>query len=85
MKFVVHGILLTIPVDQLEIQSVHKWFDKKAFFPCIRSRLEILSRLLMDSFSLLILLYSHQGNYYDYYINIIFSFMYEYCSKLLLI
>lgn len=68
MKFVVHGILLTIPVDQLEIcHSVHKWFDKKTFFPLIRSRLEILSRLLMDSFSLLILLYSHQGNYYDYY------------------
>lgn len=68
MKFVVHGILLTIPVDQPEIcHSVHKWFDKKTFFPRIRSRLEILSRLLMDSFSLLILLYSHQGNYYDYY------------------
>ena len=67
MKFVVHGILLTIPVDQLEIShSVHKWFDKKTFFPRIRSRLEILSRLLMDSFFLLILLYSHQGNYYDY-------------------
>lgn len=81
MKSVVHGILLTIPVDHLEIcHCVCRWFNKKDFFPHVRSRLEILSRLLMDNFSLLILLYSHQGNYYILNISSMFK-----RSRLLLI